>query len=119
LPYVETIDMPWGAKLIPVDELERLLAERLRAARTPAEPARAGRPPAVPAEVVERIRVARAAGESLRQIAAELNADGTPTAHGGARWWPLNRTRRPPACGLIAGHSPSSALHWSDDGAHT
>jgi Bacterial regulatory protein, Fis family len=33
LPYVTTVDMPWGAKLIPVDELERLLAERRRAAK--------------------------------------------------------------------------------------
>ena len=28
LPHVATVEMPWGAKLIPVDELERLLAER-------------------------------------------------------------------------------------------
>ena len=33
LPYVATVEMPWGAKLIPVDELERLLAERRRAAK--------------------------------------------------------------------------------------
>ena len=26
LPYVEMVDTPWGTKLIPVDELERLLA---------------------------------------------------------------------------------------------
>jgi hypothetical protein len=25
---------------------------------------------------------------SLRQIAADLNADGTETAQGGAQWWP-------------------------------
>src|SRR5256885_9749267 len=31
LPYIETIEMPWGAKLIPVDELERLVADRRRA----------------------------------------------------------------------------------------
>ena len=30
LPHVDTIEMPWGAKLIPVDELERLLQERRR-----------------------------------------------------------------------------------------
>jgi pimeloyl-ACP methyl ester carboxylesterase len=29
----------------------------------------------------------RAVGKSLRQIAADLNAVGTPTAHGGQRWW--------------------------------
>jgi hypothetical protein len=38
--------------------------------------------------VVERIREARAAGLSLRQIADVLNAEKTPTAQGGARWWP-------------------------------
>lgn len=30
LPYMETIEMPWGATLIPVDELERIAAERRR-----------------------------------------------------------------------------------------
>ena len=44
LPYIDTIEMPWGAKLIPVDELERLLTERRRSqtapgARTPGAPA--------------------------------------------------------------------------------
>ena len=88
LPYVATVEMPWGAKLIPVDELERLLAEQRRAAKTrPAQVAR-GRPPRVPAEVIERIRTERAEGASLHQIAAGLNADRTPTAHGGMQWWP-------------------------------
>ena len=32
LPLVETIDMPWGTRLIPVDELERVLDERRRQA---------------------------------------------------------------------------------------
>jgi len=38
--------------------------------------------------MVERIRADHAAGKSLSRIAAELNADGTPTAHGGRQWWP-------------------------------
>jgi len=88
LPHVETLDMPWGAKLIPVDELERLLAERRRAARALARPAARGRPRVVSPELVERIRAERAAGLSLGQIAADLNASGTPTAQGGAQWWP-------------------------------
>jgi DNA invertase Pin-like site-specific DNA recombinase len=88
LPYIETLDMPWGGKLIPVDELERLVAERRRAARARTESATRGRPPAVAAEVVARVRAARAEGKSLRRIASELNADDVPTAHGGARWWP-------------------------------
>ena len=49
LPYVETVEMPWGAKLIPVDELERLLAEHRQAAnhaqRRPLEAARSWCPP--------------------------------------------------------------------------
>jgi hypothetical protein len=88
LPYVQTIEMPWGSTLIPVDELERLVAERRRAARATVEPAVAGRPPRVPPAIVERIRTERAAGNSFRSIAAELNADRIPTAHGGVQWWP-------------------------------
>jgi hypothetical protein len=88
LPYLETIEMPWGGKLIPVDELERIACERRQAAlarRTTVPP---GRKPSVPPRVVARIRAARAAGRSFRQIAADLNASGTPTAHGGRQWWP-------------------------------
>lgn len=88
LPYVEMIEMPWGAKLIPVDELERLVAERRRAARVRPPAATPGRRQRVPSCVVQRIRAARATGSSLRRIAADLNADGIPTAHGGKKWWP-------------------------------
>ena len=88
LPYVETLEMPWGAKLIPADELERLLAERRRAARTRARARPPGRPTATPPDVVARIQAERAAGKSLRQIAHGLNSSCTPTAHGGAQWWP-------------------------------
>ena len=88
LPYVETIEMPWGARLIPVDELERLLAER----RMPGKPRPAqairGRPRQVPEEVVERVKAARTAGRSLGEIARELNADNVPTSQGGRQWWP-------------------------------
>jgi hypothetical protein len=86
LPHVETIEMPWGAKLIPVDALERLVAERRPASAARVEPAAPGRPPVLASEVVERIRGERAAGKSFRRIAADLNADGTPTAHGSAQW---------------------------------
>jgi len=89
LPFVETIEIGSGARLIPVDELQRYTAERRRAAaRTQADRARPGRPSIVPDELVAEIRAAHAAGRSLAQIARELNAAGTPTAHGGARWWP-------------------------------
>lgn len=88
LPYVETIEMPWGGTLIPIDELERLVAERRQAALARRLPARPGRKPSLLPTVVERIRTERAAGRSLRQIAADLNASGTPTVHGGSKWWP-------------------------------
>jgi hypothetical protein len=88
LPYLETIEMPWGGKLIPVDELERLAAERRQAALARRPSAPPGRKPSVPPRVVTRIRAARAAGRSFRQIAAELNASGAPTARGGRQWWP-------------------------------
>jgi hypothetical protein len=88
LPFLEIVELPWGTKLVPVDELERLLRERRRSARRRPEPATRGRPRALPAELVQRIRAERAAGKSLASIAADLNASGTPTAHGGRQWWP-------------------------------
>jgi hypothetical protein len=88
LPYVETIEMPWGAQLIPVDELERLVAEGRRPAKPRPAPARRGRPQQVPGAVVERIQAAHAAGQTLGAIARELNAEDVPTAQGGRQWWP-------------------------------
>jgi len=89
LPLIETVEMPWGTRLIPADELERLIAEQRRPAREQAQaPARPGRPAAVSPELVDEIRAKRHAGQSLAQIANALNATGTPTAHGGMRWWP-------------------------------
>lgn len=102
LPYIELIELPWGTKVIPVDELERLLAECRRPPRERRRPSRpTGRPTVLSSELVERIRTEHAAGKSLAQIARDLNASGTPTAHGGRRWWPstvravLLRRRRP------------------------
>lgn len=89
LPYVETFEMPWGAKLIPVDELDRLVAQRRRqAARARHPPAPVGRRPNISPKIVEQIKARRAAGESFRRIAVELTDEGVPTAHDGARWWP-------------------------------
>jgi DNA invertase Pin-like site-specific DNA recombinase len=88
LPYVDTIEMPWGGELIPVDELERLALERRRTAPRRLEATPRGRKPAVPPEIAKRIRDERSSGASLRQIAANLNADRIPTVHGGERWWP-------------------------------
>jgi hypothetical protein len=88
LPLLETIEMPWGTRLIPVDELERLLEERRRPPAGQARAERGGRPPTLSPEVVQRIHRAHEEGQSLRRIASDLNTNGTPTAHGGARWWP-------------------------------
>jgi hypothetical protein len=88
LPYIETIELPSGTSLIPVDALERLAAERRRTARLRLKPAPRGRKPAIPPEIAQRIHHERSAGKTLRQIAANLNTDHIPTAHGGERWWP-------------------------------
>lgn len=88
LPLMETIEMPWGTKLIPVDELERLIAEQRRPARVPAPSAKRGRPRVLSPEVVNHIRTEREAGKTLGQIASALNDRRVPTAHGGRRWWP-------------------------------
>jgi hypothetical protein len=89
LPFVETVEMPWGAIMIPADELEGLVAERGRPpTRTWAPPAPQGRPAAVPDAVVTTIRHLRGDGLSFARIAERLSADGVPTSHGGERWWP-------------------------------
>jgi hypothetical protein len=89
LPYVEIVEMPWGTKLVPVDALERLIAERRRPPRERRRPSRPpGRPPSLAPHVVKRICAERAAGKSLAQIARDLNASRTPTAHSGVQWWP-------------------------------
>ena len=87
LPLLETVDMPWGTRLIPVDELERLLRDRHRPPRGREQAAAPGRPTTVPDELVRHIQAEHANGKSLRQIARDLNAKQTPTAHGGAQWW--------------------------------
>ena len=88
VPVVETIKVESGRVLIPVDELERYVAERRRPA--PPRPKRApvGRPSAVPPDVAVRIGAERAAGRTLGQIARGLDADEVPTAQGARRWWP-------------------------------
>lgn len=87
LPLVETVEMPSGTRLIPVDELERLIAAQRREARAPAKVAKPGRPRVLSSDVVNQIRREREAGRTLRQIAADLNERRVQTAHGGARWW--------------------------------
>lgn len=89
LPFVETVETGAGTRLIPVDEVERFVAERRRAAqRAQAAPRRPGRKAGLSVEVVARIRSEHAQGKSLGAIASELNLDGVPTAQGGRQWWP-------------------------------
>ncbi len=100
LPYIDTIDTPSGKILVPVDQLERLLAERRQPSRAIRPVRRRGRRPSIPGDVVERIRAEHAGGRSLATIARGLNADDVPTAQGGRQWWPstvravLSRPRR-------------------------
>jgi Recombinase len=109
LPLIETIDMPWGSRLVPVDELERFVAKHRRPARGRPPTAPRGRPAVVPDELVRRIQAEHANGRSLRQIARDLNDTETPTAHGGRQWWPstvrsvLARRSLPEAAQAIPG----------------
>lgn len=53
-----------------------------------AQGVRLGRPPLLPADVVARIVEGRRSGAGWSAIARDLDADGVPTAQGGARWYP-------------------------------
>lgn len=88
LPLIETVEMPWGRRLIPADELRRLVADGRRRGRGYTKTAKRGRPPSLAPTLVARIRAEYAAGRSLAEIARDLNDSHTPTAHGGSRWWP-------------------------------
>lgn len=89
LPLIDTFQMPWGTRLVPVDELEQFLAERRQPARAAARaPGRPGRKANLPDEVVTRIGRERSAGQSLSAIARGLNANRIATSQGGRQWWP-------------------------------
>ena len=87
VPAIATVQTEWGARLIPVAELERYLAERRQAARV-RQAKRPGRKPGLPPELVAHIRRRYAQGESLGEIARQLNTEQVPTAQGGRQWWP-------------------------------
>lgn len=105
VPVIESVKTESGARLIPVDELERYLAERKREAPAVApRPERPGRRSSLEPELVARIRREYAKGQSLAEIARRLNAEGARTSQGGAQWWPSTvRTvlvrQSPPASG--------------------
>ncbi len=89
LPFIETVQMDWGKRFIPVDELERFLAVRRQQARAKRQqPVPPGRKRGLPPEVVTRIWDERAGGKSLRDIAQGLNKDQVQTSQGGRQWWP-------------------------------
>jgi DNA invertase Pin-like site-specific DNA recombinase len=66
----------------------RAIGERTRVALAVRrrEGVRLGRPPSVTAEIRARVVAERGTGRTFRRIAAGLDADAIPTAHGGARW---------------------------------
>jgi hypothetical protein len=88
VPAIESVKLPWGQRLIPVDELRRFLRNHREPAR--GRPARrsAGRPATLPRSIVERIRLEYARGRGLSEIARALTGEGVPTAQGGRKWWP-------------------------------
>jgi hypothetical protein len=88
VPAIETVKLPWGQRLIPVDELERFIRYHVAPARTRPAARPPGRPPTLPARVVERIRLEYARGRGLSDIARTLTDERVATAHGGRKWWP-------------------------------
>lgn len=87
VPAIASVQTEWGARLIPVAELERYLVERKQAARV-RRVTGPGRKPGIPPEVVSRIRRRHVQGESLGEIARQLNTEHVSTAQGGRQWWP-------------------------------
>ena len=73
----------------------RLISQRTREALAEKrkQGVKLGRPRQIPQKVLARLHREREAGRSYRAIADSLNADGVPTAHGGAQWWPATVQR--------------------------
>jgi hypothetical protein len=89
VPAIATVKTEWGARLIPVGELERYLSERQEESRMQwRRVARSARKPTLPPDVVARIRHEHTCGATLAEIARRLNHDDIPTGQGGRQWWP-------------------------------
>ncbi len=100
---------PQGAAMAQVlavfAELERkLIGQRTKDALAAkrAQGVILGRPRTLAPEIVQRIHDGRTDGLSWSEIARQLDADGIPTAQGGARWYPATvrsvvLSRHPPS----------------------
>lgn len=89
LPFIETVQMDWGKRLVPIDELERFVVDRRQKAQAAPKPsARPGRKAGLPPELVARIRDEHNSGKSLGEIARLLNTARVKTSQGGRQWWP-------------------------------
>jgi DNA invertase Pin-like site-specific DNA recombinase len=92
-PNIDTSDPAGrftGNVLASAAQYEReLIGARTREgmAQRKAEGVILGRPRTMAPEIVGRIKADRAAGQSLRSIAERLDAEGIPTAQGGAKWY--------------------------------
>lgn len=81
-------EMVAGIMLTTAQYERRLIGQRTRDALAAKKAAgvRLGGPQMLPDAIVSRIVDEHAAGRSLRAIGADLEADGVPTARGGAKW---------------------------------
>jgi hypothetical protein len=124
IPVIQTVKTEWGARLIPVDELERYLAERKRQAReATGRRERLGRRSSLEPALVARIRREDSDGRSLGEIARRLNAEQERTSQNGTQWWPstvravLARQSPPGAAGASNGRTggatnPAGQVRW-------
>lgn len=92
-PNIDTSD-PAGRFTVDVlasaAQYEReLIGARTREgmAQRKAEGVTLGRPRKLEPELLEEIKARHAAGESMNAIARALTSNGTPTAHGGVKWY--------------------------------
>lgn len=84
-----------GVRILTAEYERALIARRTRIAlaHRRAHGVRLGRPRSCPDDVLERVLQLRAGGARLVDIAAAMNAAGTPTPGGGTRWWPSHVSR--------------------------